>query len=116
MKTPRSNRFNILIRRPCQDDRSGFNGVVVSVRYGYVEADENDADGRPLFVSLVMPTIYDPQSLNNLGQRGAVRVDVDIPAIARAVGHLRAAWGPLPVQDNSGFCPHLATTPGVLAI
>ena len=116
MKTPRSNRFNILIRRPCQDDRSGFNGVVVSVRYGYVEADEIDAAGRPRHISLKMPTIYDPQSINRLGQRGAVRVDVDISAIARAVEQLSAAWGSIPVQDNSGFCPHLATTPGVLAI
>jgi hypothetical protein len=38
----------------------------------------------------------------------AVRGLPDISGIERAVAKLRDVWGPVPVQDNSGVCSHLA--------
>jgi hypothetical protein len=113
------NRFNILISRIMMDAQTPdgpFTGVVVVVRYGYVPADDRDANGRSLYVTLPMGEMWDPDAINNLHQPGAFRVDVDVPAIDAAVASLRAAWGDIPVQDNSGRCAHLATAPGILVI
>ena len=116
---PHRNRFNVLIGKPylgVPTPDGPFTGVAVIVRYGYVPADEQDANGRPLFVSLPMREMWDPNAINNLRQRGAFRVDMDVAAIEKAVATLRAAWGDIPVQDNSGRCAHLATAPGILVI
>ena len=123
------NRLNILISRIMDSARTPygqFSGVSVAVRHGYTVLSERALDcapkadrdpaGRPYFVSLRMPTIWDPAAISNLGRPGAFRVDVDVPAIQAAVDTLRAAWGDIPVQDNSGRCSHLATAPGVLRI
>jgi|SRR5579864_635985 len=113
------NRFNILIGKPVIDAQTPdglFTGMGVTVRYGYVSPSDSDAAGRRCGIGLPMGTVWDANAISNGRQRGAYRVDVDIPAIEAAVASLRAEWGDIPVQDNSGRCAHLATAPGVLSI
>lgn len=123
------NRLNILIGCPLDDMRTPygrFTGLSVIVREGYsplseqaqahAPAADHDPEGRPYYVPIPMKTVWDATAINNAGRPGGFRADVDVPAIERAVATLRAAWGDIPVQDNSGRCAHLATAVGVLKI
>lgn len=114
--------LNILINRVVDDQHNptgrNFTGISVVVRDGYSGIAENDprAFCRRQFVPIHCTTKFDPDEINNLGQRGASVVDLDPARVERVVAELLAEWGPLPVQDNSGRFPHLATAPGVLRI
>jgi hypothetical protein len=114
-------RINLLISRVMDDLHTAngrFTGVVISARDGYTPLALDDArrGGRPLSVSVRMSTRWDNDAINNVGRRGASVVDLDVSAVETAVAQMRAAWGDVPVQDNSGRFPHLATAPGVLRI
>lgn len=65
--------------------------VAVRLRYGYTPVILGDDDNRPV----------------GCGVDGLPDGSPDLPGIRRAVMVLRAAWGMLHVQDNSGTVPDL---------
>lgn len=89
----------------------GSNGQIASqpqqwnavyVRYSYTALQLPDDDTRPLGRAVpVGAERFDPQAINNMGNRGAFVAVPDREGIAAAVAELRAVWGDLPVQDNS---------------
>lgn len=118
--TPPS-RLNIFIGRVVDGMhtyKGTFTGTVVLIRDGYDAIDEDDPRiaGRLTCIPLRCRTKFDPLAINNIGRPGASVVDLDPARVEAAVAKLLAAWGALPVQDNSGRFPHLATAPGVLRI
>jgi hypothetical protein len=102
--------LNILICRTVNGidcEGNPFVGNAVYVRNGYTSV---DAAAR--FVGGT--EYFDPDAINNLGDRGGYSVKSDDVGVAAAVASLRAEYGAdLPVQDNSGKFPHLATVVGV---
>lgn len=99
------NRTNILICRSIDGvDHEGKSlvGNCVQLRDGYRAYDPPTA----LFVD--GQSVYDEAATNNLGTKGAFVVRSDIAGIEAAVATLRAQFGPVPVQDNSGKCGHLS--------
>ncbi len=115
------SRINLLICKVVDGRRDitrTFTGISVIVRYGYSPMEHSfpEVAGKRIAIHLAFPTKFDRSVVNNSGQLGASVVEVDVERIADAVARLRAEWGDVPVQDNSGRCAHLATAPGVLII
>jgi hypothetical protein len=114
-------RLNILVRRlDSQPGTISDDGRVCSqpevwhavvVRYSYSQIMLPPNDPRPTgFRVPVLGERFDPTRLNAMKQLGACVSVPDIAGIERAVARLRTVWGAdIPVQDNSGHVPHLAT-------
>jgi hypothetical protein len=101
-----TSRLNILIGKSFDGtDHTGASivGNTVTLRDGYTE---HPSDTRILVAG---KSVWQPDARNNAGNLGGFGVRSDIPGIERAVATIRAQWGDLPVQDNSGKCPHLAS-------
>jgi hypothetical protein len=117
-----ADRYNILISKVMDDLRTAdgtFTGLYLTVRWGYVpvaDCPDRMIAGRPRGYPVPCTTGYDFTAINNVGRPGASVVQVDRPAVERGLADLRAAWGDIPVQDNSGRFADLATGPGVLNI
>jgi hypothetical protein len=108
------NRLNILVtaRMGSVGQNPAVHGVLV--RYGYtpVSDDGGPVAGRRAAITVpVLGECYDPDAVNALGQPGAFRDVPDVYGIRAAVAALRAEWGALPVQDNSGLVPELDDGP-----
>ena len=93
-----------------RDDREARNIVVL--RYGWTAlnaADESLREiNRPIAIGVpILRERFDAEALNRLGQPGAFVNVPDVLGIRKAVGDMRAAWGPLHVQDNSGLVADL---------
>ena len=89
------------------------------MRWGYASARGHagpEGGTRRTGIFVKCTTKFDPHEINNLGQLGASVVVIPEGAVEQAVSDLLAEWGDIPVQDNSGRYPHLATAPGVLVI
>jgi hypothetical protein len=103
-------RLNILISRPAEfmnsDCTKALFGPSIYVRYGYQAADENDA---PTGVSVFgrafasFGEVWSPDAINSLGNEGAYVNVYPVTEMRAFVAELRAAWGELHVQDNSGL-------------
>ena len=103
-------RLNIFVSRvECapSDDSIPSKWHSVFVRYSYSEL-YLPGDERP--TRYVIPTLgdwFDPQAINNAGNKGGFRAVPDVAEIEAAIARLRDVWGPLHVQDHSGVVPHL---------
>ena len=96
--------FNILVSRYAGSNRAGE--IQVAVRYKSSPLDPfNDIDvDRPLAI-LVPPTgkKWDPEAINTANQKGAFCNVHDLDGIRKAVADLKAVWGDIHVQDNTGL-------------
>jgi hypothetical protein len=117
-----ADRYNILISRAMDDLRTAdgrFTGLYLTVRWGYTPVEDcpdRMIEGRPASIPVQCRTMFDSTAINNLGLPGASVVYVNPLGVNLALAELRHAWGDIPVQDNSGRFPELATAPGVLNI
>lgn len=111
----RPERLNILVLAMVSGSRGwrrgrGQDGNPVLIRYGWSPLSRDELAGIDRPVGILVPilgTRFDHSELNMIGQPGAFVSMPDIPGIRRAVAELRAAWGDLHVQDNSGLVPDL---------
>jgi len=95
---------NILVTRPIGAIGMPRAGHVVAVRYNSMPITEEMSEGRTFHVWVEMlPDVWDANAINRLGRRGAFREVQNAEGVKEAIATLQAAWGPLPVQDNSGL-------------
>ena len=100
----RPERLNILVTGFQAGTPAG--GWVVHLRYGYSPLGE-PIDQRPVRAAVVARERWDNAALNQLGQPGAFVSAPDPQEVRAAIAAIRAAWGNLHVQDNSGLVPDL---------
>lgn len=101
----RPERLNILVT--ARQSAPGCDSAnVVHLRYGYTPLRE-PIDHRAVRFGVTMPERWDDTAPDQLGRPGAYVSVPDAASIRAAIAALRAAWGPLHVQDNSGAVPDL---------
>ena len=108
----RTGKFNILISRPewflSADGSKRLFGPAVVVRYSYSDPTDEEAAGRETgrrFAAI--EEVFDREVINSSGRPGAFKNVYPINDMRAYVAQLRAAWGDLHVQDNTGLLPDL---------
>ena len=103
-------RLNILISRPAEfmnaDCTKTLFGPSIYVRYGWTDADERHApDGVSVFgrAFASFGEVWSPDAINSIGDKGAFVNVFPVTEMRAFVAELRASWGELHVQDNSGL-------------
>jgi hypothetical protein len=104
----RPERLNILITGATGHIREPRAHHAVCVRYGWSPLPADAGLDRPVAIGVpLLADRWDPSVLNRIGQPGAFVETPNPDGIRAAVAKLRAVWGALHVQDNSGLVPDL---------